>query len=401
MTTTGRIPTPLKHRWRRIRYSAMPTVCFVVCAVLTVWLWQEQTQLPNAVAVVEQKSVPVAASADGKIVSLWKSPEAECTIYDVVGKGQLLARLDDSAVQAALATLQTELAGLDKQLAVTEQQFSVDAAGRENDRKRHLLNLEVELGRCQLEVLDRSTRIETDEILLQRATARLQYNQKFEEEGAVSPLELQMLKMECDEIQQRINDSKTARIQAERLRDEAQSRLNDYRKTERMFDVTVLLGPIGAQIATQQARLKELQVQIQTLNIVAPFAGVICQIHCWPDQYVRRGDPIVTLAATGASGGEDQRIYAVAYIRRNQHVQLQPGMKVQVQSRAPGNPRAVGNVMQIGPQFEPVPLQHLRDPAVPEWGRPARIQLQLPVGFHVVPGEMLDVNFTALANKKS
>ena len=42
---------------------------------------------------------------------------------------------------------------------------------------------------------------------------------------------------------------------------------------------------------------------------------------------------------------------------------------------------------------EAVPTRHLRDPKMPEWGRPVMIDLPAGVGGSFTPGEQVDVKF--------
>ena len=397
MTAGGRIRTPWKHRWRRFRYSAMPVLCFLACVALTLWLWRGQRQTPNAVAVVEQTSIPIAASADGKIISLWENSEAECAIFDRVGKGQLIARLDDSLVRAQLLTSQKEVVRLYKDLDATREKLRMEAVGLQRARVRDHVNLIVQADRTHLDVLDRTTKIVADEILLQQLDARLQYNRPLLERKLISAFELKVIELECAEVQKRIVEGGQARIEAQAICDQARRRLEQYVQTDEVSSVKVLLGPISAQIETEESRIEELRLQAKTLSVFAPFSGVVCQIHYWPDQFVRCGDPIITLAATEAPGDKSQPLHAMAYIPQGQRIQLEHGMKVGVQSRAPGNPRAIGTVVQIGPQYESVPLQNLRDPTIPERGRPLRIKL--PPEFDVVPGEAIDIRLSTRSNQ--
>lgn len=397
MTVGGRIRTPWKHRWRRFRYSAMPVFCFLGCVALTLWLWRDQRKMPNAVAVVEQKSVSVAASADGKLLAPPSKLGGYWKPFDTVDEGQEIARLDDSVLQASADALKKELVRLKEELLVTAEQIRIDMVGREHERARHRLGLIVQAEKSQLDVLDRTAQIKSDKMLWQRLDATLQSSQKFagQQYQVVSALEVKLAKMERDEVRIRIEENELARKKAQAVAAAAQQRLDDYPAADvgEAANVETLLASIRARIETQGALIDELNREIDALTIFAPFSGVICQIHCWPDQYVRRGDPIVTLATTGASTENGKLPHAVAFISQEHRIPLKPGMKVGLQSRASGNRFAIGTVVQIGPHYEPVPLRNLRNPNIPERGRALRIKL--PPEFDVVPGEVLDVRLSA------
>ncbi|MBN2477637.1 MAG: HlyD family efflux transporter periplasmic adaptor subunit [Pirellulales bacterium] len=405
MTGGNRIPIPLKHKWRRFRYNAMPILCFIACVLLMLGLWRHQGQMSNGLAEVERKCVPVAAGADGKLVAvstiaggLARSNDHNYwALFDRVHEGQVIARLDDSLVRAAVVTLQEDVERLKVELPAAKEKIRVDALGREDNAARHRLNLTVQAEEAEIDVLDRKAQIEADEILLKRLIARLQYNEPLVRNKVIAAAEYQVIELERDEVQKRIDGNREALKEAEKIRDGAQRRLASYSDLADPPEVETLIGPIRAEIRTQMLRIDELNLQIRTLDIVAPFEGEICEIHCWPEQYVRRGDPIVTIAATGVPGEEPR--YAIAYVPETQRIRPEIGMVVGLQSRYPGNPRVQARIAQVGPQIQEIPPHLCRDPARPEWGLPVRIPL--PDDLRARPGELLDVRYSKWISSKS
>ena len=45
MAHTSRIPTPLRQHWNRFRLGALPVLSFLLCIVVTLWLWQRQADV--------------------------------------------------------------------------------------------------------------------------------------------------------------------------------------------------------------------------------------------------------------------------------------------------------------------------------------------------------------------
>ena len=149
-------------------------------------------------------------------------------------------------------------------------------------------------------------------------------------------------------------------------------------------DIAKELAPIAAAIPVQEAKIKEVVVQINLLTIKSPIDGMICAINHWPGSAVRAGDPIVTL-------GSAERRYLVCYVRQEQHVDPKVEMAVDVRKRAAISPTVRTVVEQVGPQIELIPEHLCRDPKYPEWGVPVRITL--PEGFAGCPGELFEVTF--------
>jgi len=149
-------------------------------------------------------------------------------------------------------------------------------------------------------------------------------------------------------------------------------------------DSTRVLGEIHAAIGVQNARIDELKLQVDALEVRSPITGRIVAIHRMPGQAVRLGDPIVTIAA-------DRGRHIVSYIRQDQMIDPVPGMSVEVQGRKPASPLLEAVVTRVGPQYELVPLEQLRRADVPEWGLPVRVAMPREAGF--MPGELVDLRF--------
>ena len=66
-------------------------------------------------------------------------------------------------------------------------------------------------------------------------------------------------------------------------------------------------------------------------------------------------------------------------------------MEVAVRNRSLPQRMVRTRIDRVGDQIEPVPLHHLRDPNLMEWGLPVRIAV--PVEFALRPGELVDLTF--------
>jgi len=380
MTATQRIPIPWKHKWRRFRYSVMPVLSFVVCVGLTLWLWDRQGQLPNAVGEVEAVRVDVTAGSDGLLAPL---PRGTWTLFDQVEKGEVVARLDDRPVHAQAETVRLELERLRKELDAAAAQIELDEAVRRSTHLRNMAQMQWDLARLKLDVLDRRTALEVDRVELMARRARLDFLRSLREKEIVGELELTEEQMLYDQVAKRVAEQEKALSEAQSNLAAAQS--NTATLPEPVHaDVARLLAPLQAAILAQESRVRELELAVQMLEIRAPISGTICAIHRWPGQHVRTGDPIVTIAAQKGR-------YIVSYVRQEQRLYVEPGMPVALRLRAPASREIPSSVERVGPQIEPVPPHLLRDPTRPEWGQPVRIVL--PPKLPVRPGELIDITF--------
>ena len=374
------IPVPLSRRLQRLRYSLLPLASFCACTLLTGWLWQRQGQLPNGVGEVEAVRIDVATGMDG---TLRRLPRGQWTLFDRVEANEVLARLDDRAVQAEMTTLKGELAQVRCELAAAAEQIEIDDSQRVHEYQRESRRLAWQHEQHRLDVLDRHAAIETDRIEEMRLSEQLAHLEPLQSQEAVSTMEVVDMRLQRDEVRKRIEQNERCLAEAKTQLEQSKVALQEYPDL-RTTQAAKLMEPLKAAIAVAECRMDELHVKIDGLEIRAPISGTICAIHAWPGQSIRSGDPLVTVAA-------EQGRYIVSYVRQEQRISPEVGTQVWLRVRG-ANGRLVRSVVQrIGPQVEPVPLHQQRDPKVQEWGLP--VCIQAPEELDLRPGQLIDVRF--------
>jgi len=386
MAKSDQIPTPWTHKWRRFRYGGLPALSFIACAVLTGFLWVRQGRLSGVVGEVEIVRVVVTAGTDGTLAPL---SQGQWTLFDSVKASQVIARLDDQPARAALQTLRGELVQLGKELDAAELRAALERADRRNTHHSETTRLVCQIERLRLEILDRTAAIEAYRVELQRRNARLEHLKPVHDRQVLPDIQWTDEQLLRDEVVKRIEQNTTALNEARQQQKLAEGRLQDYPPLE-TAEVARLVAPTSAAIAAQESRIRELQIQIEALEMRAPITGTICEIHGWPGQNIRAGAPVMTIAAEVGR-------YIVSYVRHQQRLRPTVGTPVDVRVRTPGSRPFAAVVTRVGPQVQPVPLHQLRDPNTPEWGLPVRISL--PAGLNVRPGELVDIRFKAGAKK--
>ena len=379
MAREKRIPIPFVQRWRRFRYTVLPALGFLACVAGTLVLWQRQARLPNAVGEVEAVRLDLAAAVEGTLVPLSRPP---WTLFDVIEKDEVVARLDDRPVRAALETLRLDVVALAKQLEATEAGVAWDQADRRFDDRREAARLAWEIERRRLDVLDRRTLVEVDRVELQRRDRRLDFLRPLVRTKAISNQEFFEEELRREEVAKRIEENLKVLDESGRQVDSAEARLKGF--APQTIEVAKLLAPVQAQVAAAQSRVRQVELQVESLEIRSPIHGVISQVYSWPGQHVRAGDPVVAIAT-------DTGRYIVSYLRQEQHIRPTENMPVEVRIRAPGSQPVATTVQCVGPQVELIPEHQRRDPKVVEWGLPVRIAV--PKGLAVRPGELIDVTF--------
>ena len=114
-------------------------------------------------------------------------------------------------------------------------------------------------------------------------------------------------------IIKRIEENRKTRQEVQRQAEEAQARLEGYPESAATARLDRLLDPIHAQIVTEEAQLKELQVQTQALIVRSPIGGTVTQVFTWPGQNIQRGEPIIEVAA-------NEGRHIVGYLPENKRI---------------------------------------------------------------------------------
>ena len=145
------------------------------------------------------------------------------------------------------------------------------------------------------------------------------------------------------------------------------------------------LESLRAALKAREEEVAQLDLALSALDITSPISGTVSKVHLHPGQLAKPGEPIMEIAADGAS-------YVVAYLREDQRY-IQPDRKMVVEVRPRNNPKHVvqAKVDTVGAQVESVPNRQLRDQKTPEWGLPVR--LAIPPDADLLPGEIVTLVF--------
>lgn len=378
MATGGRIPTPWSHLWRRFRFSALPAIVFCACAATVGWMWNRQIHLASALGEAEVVRLDVIALTDGRLAA---GSENYWTLFDQAAAGQVVVRLDDRPVQAALDVLRAELEGVRGELDAAALQLKLDQATLVLDHRREGMRLAWESQRRRLDALDRRALIEADRMEHKRLNAQYNFNRAPGDFKVIAQQTVVDSQLARDVVARRIETNLKALEELDRQAQWANQRVKDFPDLD-SAEIRTLLGPYQSAITTQEARIRQVQVQVDALELTAPVSGTIAAVYRWPGQNVRAGEPIMTIAATGAR-------YIVSYVRQEVRFRPEAGMPVDVRLRLAGARTFTSKVERVGPQIELVPEHQRRDPRLLEWGLPVRIAV--PPDLTIRPGELVDV----------
>jgi multidrug resistance efflux pump len=356
----------------------LPVLLFGGAVVVTVWLWGRHFGLPLMAGEVQAVRVDAVAPVDGRLREV---PNWVPVLFDTVEANQVVALLDSQAATTTLARMQSDLARLRVSLAGFVINTTVSGETAEQTRLREARNLALDIESLRLGIVEREGLIETDKAEVARLVERIKAAQELVAKGLDSGLTLRDLQMQRDVVQKRVEATQKALEEARVQKASCEKRLGTFSATE-VAEAGQMLVPIREAVLAQEQLLQDVTGRIQLLDVRAPFTGTITAIHAWAGQNVRAGTPILTIAAT-------QGQYIVGYVRQEQRVVPVVDMTVDVRVRSMPRRSSPSKIDKVGPQVEPIPAHHLRDPRVPEWGLPVRIVI--PGDMALRPGELVDV----------
>jgi multidrug resistance efflux pump len=331
----------------------------------------------------------VASSVDGLI-----DPEKTrvWTLFGRVEAGESIAQLDDRPTLAALDVLKATLDEIAKEFEATRAQLSLDRVDRELNHARDRTGLELERMRLQHDALVLRAEIATDraerlplEVIIETAKKAKPLR------GMTTQHTIAETTAQLAAIDKGISANEKVLEEVLLQQQRADAHLAEFPSSVQLPDELALLAPLQAKLNTEKARMRELQLQVESLVIKAPISGTIAAVYKWPGQQVQAYDPIITIAT-------DQGRFILTYIRQDQPLRPFKGMAVAVRSRIPGQPVLQAEVEFVGPQFEQVPTAQLRDPTRPEMGLPVRINYPDTLQAH--PGELLDVSYSTKSEQR-
>ncbi|MBT3200730.1 MAG: HlyD family efflux transporter periplasmic adaptor subunit [Phycisphaerales bacterium] len=407
-----RIRTPLKEHLRQMRYQLIPVLVFLFGIYAIVLLWGKHTELPNGIGAVKALRVDIVSPVDGVLVAL-PNMDKPLDMFDPVSEGQLICKFDDTAVNATIITLQAELKQITAQLAATNAEMKMQFAerrGDKSDRRQSLLDdarrLAIDLEKRKLDVADRTIDIETGRIALKRYAEKLAIVKELVAQKLDTPYVLSDTQLRHDVQAKELAEQQKTLIAAKALEVEAQARVDKFAKMIREEDILraaqgatdslavtiheeidVFLKPIEASIARQRALVNEALLERKSLEIRVPkiiSTGTIVEVYKMPGQAVRAGEPIMRIANL-------DRMYIVSYVRQPNRISLEVKTPVGVQVRTIPIRASKSTIVSIGPQIESIPTRQLRDPKVPEWGLPVKIEV--PRDLPLTPGELVNITF--------
>jgi RND family efflux transporter MFP subunit len=198
---------------------------------------------------------------------------------DVVSRGQLLARLDDSTFRAQLAAnvaaasqAQAQLRKSSIQAPISSQQYNSG------------------LSTAQQGWLAAQNRVSTDVAALKNAELTYKSNAQLAQQGYVAQTVLETSRAAYVAAQQELNNARQGLPAARAALNSARENLNQTQVDQATIDAN------RASLGQAQANVQLLEAQIAQCAIYAPFDGVVTQRLLDPGAFAGPSQPIVRVS---------------------------------------------------------------------------------------------------------
>ncbi len=166
------------------------------------------------------------------------------------------------------------------------------------------------------------------------------------------------------------------------VRDQELMGLRPRPKTDQDRRLEERIGPFRSLVTVKEAELAELDQQLSDLVLKAPVDGTVGTILMRTGDVVGAGMPILTVVTTRPG-------HVVAYVPERVVANFLQGRSVELRKTGLVVTPQFGQVVELGPLVEEVPIRSRPSPAVPAWGRRVVVKIDKPIDL--LPGEAFRV----------
>jgi membrane fusion protein (multidrug efflux system) len=319
------------------------------------WLMSDGDHVRTDNAYVNADSAQVTALVSGPVRSV------EVVNTQVVRKGQILFRLDDSDARLALAKAEADYLKSRKQFdqaRATSGSLAAQIGARDAD-----------IGQAQAQLVSASANLEKARIDFSRRA-------KLAESGAVSGEELTVAQNALTTARANVAQARAAVSTASASRGAARE---SWAANEALVAGTT--ADTNPDVAAAKARLDQARLDLERTIIRAPIDGVVTNRQLQVGQRISAGAVTMTIVPVNSA-------YVDANFKEGQLARVRPGQKVELKSDLYGGKviyhgRVVGFSGGTGSAFALIPAQN----ATGNW---IKVVQRLPVRIALDPKQLAE-----------
>ncbi len=355
------IPTPPAQRWREVRLLYLPRAMFVAGIVLVAWMWTDSVAPATMVAEAEVAAAELRATQAGVVASLKVGLHQSVKSGEVVGH---LAGANPRLLEATLSVIRAEVGMLSATMqgATDRQRVALEFERMQLDWMGHRVDRAALLGRLQ--------QIEAD---LVRA-------EPLRQGGMISEENYTQLKISRDSLAAQL-------VEKDKLIARLEPVLRQLNASDPQAAGLSADSALAAAIKVQESKLHLAEEQLSPVPIISPIDGVVTAVVRRPGETVMAGDTVLKVTATAPAR-------LTGYLRQPLPFEPKTGMVAEIRTRSLPPKVFATTVTQVGVSLEPVSptvLAAMHLPATPTPETAVKVELALPSGLVLRPGEHVDV----------
>lgn len=362
----------------------LPILVWLGVVAALVGLFQRRWETFEVLGVASNLMCEVSSVSDGRLKSV------SAGLFEKVDKGQTVAVLDSSHIRAALATASAQIEQLTAQLAPTQNRLIAEAENQQTDFVAAQRRFAADVESNRLRVLELTTLVETDLIVLEDLVLEVKIAEKLLREQAIAPYELEKAKVQYEAVVKRIQANRDLSRQAEKNLTKAEERLSEFTSRQpQSVSVDDELELIRKSIKVQEYIIEELLVEREALTLTAPVSGIVNRIDGLAGETAIAGLAIMTIEKIRPDE-------IIAYVSQQQSGYIKEGLDVEIVLQT--NPPQVSKskVTYVGSTIEQMPERLWQNPDVPQWGRPFLVKI--PSQMKIAPGELVGIRRLEMKN---
>ncbi len=353
-----------------------PVVVWLAAVVCVVALFYQRSERIEVLGLARGRVYVAATATTGRLTNM------AVGLFEAVQQGQIVAVVDTlpdndyarTLIQEQQETIKAQMTHLAAQLLPAQERLSAQAVNQETNLAADVRRFALDVENSKLRILELRTRIETDRIAARAAAAEIETTRELVDQDVIDASELLRVQLEHDGLTAMIRENERLLAQAQTNQAQATERFNQFSLADvQTPSVENALEVIRKEIDVYDRRFNELMAELSAIEsrkavkILAPFDGIISQVHGTVGGVVDVNQPILTIT-------EDRPSEVVAYINEYLADEIEVGMEVQVVKMGVEVKMIQCEVSSIGPRVEQLPQQLWRSPTLPQWGRPFLIK---------------------------
>ncbi|MSU22955.1 MAG: HlyD family efflux transporter periplasmic adaptor subunit [Opitutus sp.] len=357
----GPIPTPPAQRWREVRLLYLPRAVFVLGVIVVAILWSRSVTPSAIVAEAEIIQAEVRSAQAGTVASLSVAMLQAVRAGEVVGQ---VVAANPRILDATLSVIRAEVGML-----------SASMAGA-TDKQR----MAIEFERLQIESMDHRIELAGLQVRLQQAEADFGRAGALHRAGLITQENFEQLKANRDALAAQAGEQSRMVAHLEPI-------IKNYASPDALAAGLSPDTALAAAIKVQEAKLQLAEAQLTPMPLVAPIDGVVSEVLRRAGESVMAGEAVLRIHAT-------KSLKLTGFLRQPLLIEPKAGMTAEIRTRTSLRQVATTKITEVGAAMEPISpslIAALRLPTSPMPEHALRIQLAMPAGITLRPGEHVDV----------